>query len=131
MGILNIGRSHQGVVWGEYKIMSEFYYEPKTKTIKIDSCLKADEYLKLVQEINSDSTLSLEQKQLLKYLATRFITFRFDKIADYYTITTPNMQEWLERVRSVIVDTDSAIKNGYIRYKENYLSLIESITNEK
>ena len=111
--------------------MSEFYYEPKTKGVKISDCLKVDEYLKLVQNINRDSTLNLEQKQLLKYLATRFITFRFDKIADYYSITTPNMQEWLERVRSVIVDTDSAIKNGYIKYKENYSSLIGSIVNEK
>lgn len=124
-------RSYKVLVWGEYKVMSEFYYEPKTKNVKINDCVKADDYLKLVQDINRDSTLSLEQKQLLKYLATRFIIFRFDKVADYYTITTSNMQDWLEKVRSVIVDTDSAIKNGYIKYKENYSSLIGSIVNEK
>lgn len=111
--------------------MSEFYYKPKTKNVKINDCVKVDDYLKLVQDINRDSTLSLEQKQLLKYLSTRFIIFRFDKVADYYAITTSNMQEWLEKVRSVIVDTDSAIKNGYIKYKENYSSLIGSIVNEK
>ena len=40
------------------------------------------------------------------------------------------MQKWLERLHCVIVDTDSAIKNGYFAYMEDYSKLLEDVVDE-
>lgn len=106
------------------------YYEPK-RTGKPVDCIDITDYELLCQEIARDSSLTMEQRRLLTLLATRFLQFKYEKLADYYTITDANMQKWLEKLRCVIVDTDSAIQNGYISYKKNYQSLIGGIVNEK
>ena len=110
--------------------MSEFYYEPK-KSGHIEKCVDVEEYHKILNELNKDTQLSAEQKEFLRILATRFIVFKYEKIADYYANTDSHMQEWLEKERCVIVDNDKAMKNGYFEYLEDYNSLLEEIVNEK
>lgn len=110
--------------------MSDFYYNPKLDMHDMGKCFDISEYLQFVKNIDQDSRLSFEQRNFLKILATRFIVFKYEKLADLYASADKNMQEWLERLKCVIVDTDSAIKNGYFEYMDNYASLVEGIVNE-
>lgn len=105
------------------------YYEPKIGAIS--DCVDIFEFDHFINDINNDTKLSAEQRRLLKLLATRFLTFRFDKVADYYNVTDKHMQSWLEKLRAVIVDTESAIDHGYLIYKDEYSKLIERVLHEK
>lgn len=105
------------------------YYDPKPG--KISACVDITEYNKIIWQINGAVGLNPEQRALLKLLATRFIEFKYEKLADYYSSTDADMQKWLEKLRCVIVDSNSAIQNGYLKYKESYTNLIEGIINEK
>ena len=106
------------------------YYEPKANG-EAEKCVQFDEYTKLIKDINQDDSLKPEQSELLRMLATRFIVFKYEKLADYYANTDSNMQAWLEKLRCAIVDNDSAIKNGYFEYLESYKMLLEDIVDEK
>ena len=110
--------------------MSEdFYYTPK-KDASIDKCVDLTEYNKMLADIKT-AKVNESQRDLLILLASRFIVFKYEKLADYYAITTSEMKTWLEKLRCVIVDTDSAIKNGYFTYQESYDALLKEIVNEK
>lgn len=109
---------------------SNFYYEPKTNVGDKSKCLEMSEYQEFVKMIDRDSILSVSDKNFLKILATRFIVFKYEKLADLYASADSNMQQWLERLKCVIVDTDKAIANGYFEYMENYSMLVEDIVDE-
>ena len=110
--------------------MDSFYYNPKMNMRDMNKCLDMEEYVKWFDEISQDKTFSLEQKNFLKILATRFILFKYEKLADFYASTDKRMQTWLEKLRCVIVDTDTAIKSGYFEYADDYSELLKEIVNE-
>lgn len=107
------------------------YYRPKEKDTICTDCVYLEDYLKFTREIEADDKLSGSQKNVLTALATRFIIFRYEKIADYYAQTNDHMKEWLEKLRCVIVDKDKAIQNGYIKYMEDYEKILGEIVDEK
>lgn len=105
------------------------YYEPK-ENLNIESMLDISEYNKLLDSIDS-SDLSDSQKSFLKLAATRFIRFNYAKIADYYcSIDDTIMKDFIEKLHLVVVDKDSAIKNGYFEYFEEYSKLVEGLIGE-
>lgn len=109
--------------------MVDFYYKPKPGNI--NDCVDLAEYNKILAEVNKLSgKLSPVEKELCKILATRFIIFKYDKLADYYSVASKQMQEALEKLRCVIVDTDSAIKNGYLTYFDQYSGLLKEVIDE-
>ena len=112
--------------------MADFYYEPKqNKDLSLFDCMDLTEYRNFVTDIQSDTKLSQREKQNLTLLATRFIEFRYEKLADLYSISDDNMRNWLERLRCVIVDRDSAIKNGYFKYMEDYEKLLNEVVSDE
>lgn len=108
------------------------YYEPKVnKFIGLDECVITDEYYRFISEINADNNLTLSEKQFLNLIATRFIEFKYEKIADLYGISRTEFREWLEKLRCVIVDKDSAIKNGYFKYLADYNELLKEVVSDE
>lgn len=105
------------------------YYEPK-ENLNINNLLGLEEYNK-IQELIENSNVSNSQKQFLKLASTRFIRFNYAKIADYYcSIDDTTMKDFIEKLHLVVVDKDSAIKNGYFEYFYGYSKLIEEIVGE-
>lgn len=113
--------------------MSNFLYEPKINNApsSLRGCIDADKFELLCKEINNDETLSLQEQRWLKLLATRFITFKYEKLADFYAYTGSNMKVWLEKLRCVIIDDDLAIQRGYFKYLEDYSKYLAGIVDEK
>lgn len=108
------------------------YYEPKTnKFTGLEECVVADTYYQFVSEINADNHLTLSEKQFLKLIASRFIEFKYEKIADVYSISRPEVRGWFEKLRCVIVDRDSAIKNGYFKYLDGYNELLKEVVSDE
>ena len=96
--------------------------------MSFDKLLDVTEYLNLIDKINK-STVAEDQKAFLRLAATRFIRFNYEKIADYYDSASPEMRQWIETLRLVIVDYDNAIANGYFKFQTDYKNLIEELVN--
>lgn len=97
----------------------------------MNKCMDLSEYIRLTDLINADKRLSMEQRNFFKLIATRFIVFKYEKLADLYASSDVIMQEWLEKLKCVIVDNDSAIKNGYFDYFDNYNKLLKGIVENE
>ena len=108
--------------------MSDIIYTPKTCT-DLNKLLNVAEYYDLLGEINK-SNLSEDKKVFLRLAATRFIRFNYEKIADYYESASPEMRQWVEALKLVVVDYDNAIAKGYLKFQTDYKNLIEEIVNE-
>ena len=62
------------------------------------------------------STVSKAEKEFLIQAAKRHNVFNYRLIADYYSHASIEMQRLMEESALVIIDFDSAIKNGYVKY---------------
>jgi hypothetical protein len=51
--------------------------------------------------------------------AERHVAFNFERIANYYAHSSPDIQALMERSALVIVDYDQAIAHGFVRLKED------------
>jgi hypothetical protein len=115
-----------------FEVKPKFYYEPHLDMTDKNKCVDLTEYLELVKAIDGDSSLTTNDKNFFKILATRFIVFKYEKLADLYASTKDaNIKRWLEALKSVIVDTDKAIESGYFKYLNDYSMLLEDIVDEK
>lgn len=86
----------------------------------------------LIAEINK-SSLSDEEKAFLKLAAMRHTVFDYGKIAEFYAHSEPEVQELMERSALVIIDYDNAIRDGYVKLRDEILELgeIEDDDNEE
>jgi hypothetical protein len=82
--------------------------------------------MQLIREIQ-DSSLDKEEKEFLIEAARRHSVFNYEKIADYYAHSSPQMQYLMEKSALVIIDFEKAIQLGYVRLcekiQEEYLEL--------
>jgi hypothetical protein len=103
-------------------------YEPKNKKPYILELVDKSKSYRLIREIES-SNLSIEEKTFLIDAAGRHNVFNYEKIADYYAHSTPEMQNLMERSALVIIDFQKAIELGYVRLskeiKNQYLEEYE------
>lgn len=91
------------------------HYTPSDKKPELFELFNSAHYGKLLADINS-SSISEEQKQFLRFAATRHIVFNYAKIADYYAHAEPEMQRLMEQSALVIIDINDAIANGYVKF---------------
>jgi hypothetical protein len=100
-------------------------YEPKNKQPHLLELYDNKKYNRLIDEILV-SKVGEDEKAFLNLAATRHIVFNYEKIADYYAHTTPEMQHLMERSGLVIIDFEKAIEYGYVRLcneiREQYLT---------
>lgn len=89
-------------------------YEPKNaKPHILELCDKSKTH-RIIKEIES-SSLSNDEKFFLIDAARRHNVFNYEKIADYYSHSSKEMQTLMERSGLVIIDFDKAIEYGYVK----------------
>lgn len=89
-------------------------YEPKNKQPHILELCDKSKTQRLIREIEQ-STLSYDEKMFLVDAARRHNVFNYEKIADYYSHASKEMQHLMERSALVIIDFEKAIEYGYVR----------------
>jgi len=97
-------------------------YEPKNQKPHIMELCDKSKTHRLLREIDN-SSLSYEEKTFLMDAARRHNVFNYEKIADYYAHSSPEMQRLMERSGLVIIDFEKAIEYGYV-------NLCEEISNQ-
>ena len=89
-------------------------YEPKNaKPHIIELCDKSKTHRLMIEIENSN--LPIEEKKFLMDAARRHTVFNYEKIADYYSHASKEMQQLMERSGLVIIDFEKAIQFGYVK----------------
>lgn len=70
--------------------------------------------------MNYIELLDIEEqtKEFLRIAATRFIVFNFKNIAEFYAHSDAEIQNIMEKLALVIIDYEDAIKQGFVKIKE-------------
>ena len=102
------------------------YYTPEEKpNITLGDCVDLDLFKKKLEVIDN-SSLSDEQKEVMKFFAYRFIKIDFENVANFYAFNaTEDEKRIIERLRLVLVD--GAI-DGF--YEDNMLKVNDHFVNE-
>jgi len=90
------------------------HYEPKGEKPALSDLFDRTRMDALIAQVE-ESDLDEDMKEFLRLSATRFVEFRFDKIAEYYSHEDEVLREWFDRHALVIVDQDRAIEEGFLR----------------
>lgn len=99
-------------------------YEPKNKKPHLMELCDKSKTIRLINEIN-ESNLPYDEKNFLIDAARRHYVFNYEKIADYYSHSSKEMQQLMEKSALVIIDFERAIELGYVKLskeiKKQYL----------
>jgi hypothetical protein len=105
------------------KIETPIYVPKNNKPHILELCDKSKTH-RLIKEIDS-SNLSIEEKSFLIDAARRHNVFNYEKIADYYSNSSKEMQDLMEKSALVIIDFEKAIQLSYVKLcddiKKQYL----------
>ncbi len=107
------------------KKIKKITYEVTGETPEIDELCDQSKTHALLRDIESDMSISEEEREFLKLAAMRHLVFDYHKIAEYYAAASPEMQGLMEDSALVIIDIEQAITNGYARLKTNILDMVE------
>ena len=102
-------------------------YEITGKEPTIDELCNHTKTDELINNINiafDKGFINEEQKKFLIYAAQRHLVFNYANIAEYYAHQDKEMQELMEQSALIILDVNSAIKNGFITLSEKMTSLL-------
>jgi len=89
-------------------------YEPKNKKPHPLELYDATKANKLINEIMA-ADLPEDEKKFLSEAAKRHIVFNYERIADYYAHSNPEVQRLMEKSALVIVDYNKAYSFGYVQ----------------
>ena len=89
-------------------------YEPKNKKPHILELYDISKTNRLIREINSSNVADYEKLFLIE-AAKRHTVFNYENIADYYSHSSKEMQELMEKSALVIIDFQKAIQLGYVK----------------
>ena len=89
-------------------------YEPKNKMPHILELCNKSKTKRLIRKIEA-SKLPYNEKMFLLDAARRHSVFNYEKIADYYSHASKEMQELMEDSALVIIDFEKAIELGYVK----------------
>ena len=99
-------------------------YEPKNKKPHILELCDKSKTHRRIKEIEN-SSLPQDEKDFLIEAAKRHTVFNYEKIADFYSHSSREMQNLMEKSALVIIDFQQAIEMGYIKLskeiKKQYL----------
>ena len=74
----------------------------------ISELCDTSKYHELLRDIETDESITEEEREFLKLAATRHIVFNYKKIAEYYADADAGMQGLMEDSALVIIDFDKA-----------------------
>jgi len=89
-------------------------YEPKNQKPHILELCDKGKTNRLMREIDA-SNLPFDEKKFLIDAARRHTIFNYEKIADYYSHSSKEMQNLMEKSGLVIIDFEKAIQYGYVK----------------
>ena len=89
-------------------------YIPKNKKPHILELCNKSKTHRVMKKIES-SNLPYAEKMFLMDAARRHNVFNYEKIADYYSHASKEMQELMEDSALVIIDFNKAIELGYVK----------------
>lgn len=89
-------------------------YVPRNQITHIQELFDNMKTVRLTVEIQK-SNVRDDEKMFLIEAAKRHTVFNYEKIADYYAQSTPEMQKLMERSALVIIDFNKAYENGYVK----------------
>ena len=93
-------------------------YEPKNKKPHVLELCDETKTRRLIREIKA-SMIPDEEKEFLIKAAQRHLVFNYEKIADYYAHSSPEVQALMEKSGLVIIDFYKAIEYGFIKLSED------------
>jgi hypothetical protein len=89
-------------------------YEPKNQKPHIIELVDKQKCHRLIKEVEA-SSLPIEEKNFLIEAARRHYVFNYEKIADYYSHASKEMQFFMEKSALIIIDFNKAIELGYVK----------------
>jgi len=89
-------------------------YEPQGEKPSLEELYDDKKSTDLIEAIKS-SKLNEKEKQFLMSAASRHIVFDYAKIANFYAHSSAECQGLMENSALVIIDFESAIKNGFAK----------------
>lgn len=92
-------------------------YEPKNQKPHVLTLCDDSKTKRLISEIDS-AEIPDEDKHFLKLAAYRHAVFNYERIADYYAHSKPEIQTLMEKSALVIIDFEKAIENGFVKLCE-------------
>ena len=98
-------------------------YDPKNEKPQPDKLYNTDKVENLIDKIKELKLHNTEQAFLI-YAAYRHTIFDYSKIADFYAHSTKEVQELMEDSALVIIDSDKAIENGYVRLTKDLTKIL-------
>lgn len=122
-----------GIVTEEAEISDQYskkveapIYEVTGETPEVHQLFDRGKYLALLEDIESDTEISEEEREFLRLAAARHIVFDYRNIAEYYAAASPAMQGLMEDSALVVIDFDDAIANGYVKLKQGLEGTLEN-----
>lgn len=88
-------------------------YEPSNEKPDVKELYDDSKAFEIIEAIKK-AKIPQQEKDFLMLTAGRHVVLNFQKIADYYAHSEKSVQELMELSALVIVDFDSAIKNGWV-----------------
>lgn len=89
-------------------------YEPKNQKPHIMLLCDDSKTKRLLRKIN-ESNLCEQEKAFLRLAAQRHSVFNYERIADYYSHASLEMQSLMEESALVIIDFNKAIECGFVK----------------
>lgn len=96
-------------------------YEPRGESYKPRDLYDDSKALQLAQRVTELEDIDEDLAAFLIAATSRFIEFRYDRIAEYYASAPPHIQRIMEELALVIVDFDQAIERGFLSLNESLL----------
>lgn len=93
-------------------------YEPKNKQPHLMELCDKSKTHRLIREIEL-SQLPCDEKLFLIDASRRHNVFNYERIADYYSHASKEMQHHMERSGLIIIDFEKAIEYGYVKLCED------------
>jgi hypothetical protein len=93
-------------------------YTPKGKKPHVMELVDQTKAFALIKEIE-DSDIPWAEQLFLIAAAMRHNVFNYEQIAEYYTHSSKEMQELMEKSGLVIIDFNKAIECGFVRLCED------------
>ena len=99
-------------------------YEIKGEKPKLSELVDIQKSAELVDEIGK-SNIPMGIKNFLLIASARHYKFDYQKIAEYYANSSPEVQLLFEKSALVIPDFDSAIENGFVMMNKRLMEVRE------
>lgn len=120
-----------GVVTEEAEVAEKYtqkvsipHYEITGETPEVSELFDRSKALALLDDIESDRSISEEEREFLRLAAMRHVVFNYRNIAEYYAAASPEMQGLMEDSALVIIDVGNAIAGGYAKLEETVSNVI-------